>query len=278
MLPATMSSSGKQRRRKRCRCPVPPRRTENVDAGCSASDDATAVELSIRLLPRRVVAAEAAALLAGRRSGTWAPLPTMRRRDGCSSLSPVIAAAESLSSELAHRSPPRNAVGDREKKLVAFLPAEATPKPPSTKETERKSETLLTPPELSGCCRRRLRRGRERETEMIEADERSDRHRNRHSRKLRMSKREGMSSSTAARRWNTSSLFQPPERSCRAMPPIHYAELGFTPKGEGERSPARSRRRRNPPLSMAELWEGLMSLLFEELYSAHGSPRSLAGC
>lgn len=90
--------------------------------------------------------------------------------------------------------------------------------------------------------------------------------------------REGMSSSTAAHRWNPSSLFQPSERSCRAMPPIHCAEPGFTPKGEEKRSPARSRRRRNPPLSMAELWDGLTSLLFEELHSAHGSPGSLAGC
>nr|GLL49649.1 hypothetical protein Itr_chr15CG12630 [Ipomoea trifida] len=62
------------------------------------------------------------------------------------------------------------------------------------------------------------------------------------------------------------------------MPPIHCAEPGSTPKGEEKRSPARSRRRRNPPLSMAELWDGLTSLLFEELHSAHGSPRSLAGC
>nr|GLL42139.1 hypothetical protein Itr_chr12CG17940 [Ipomoea trifida] len=59
--------------------------------------------------------------------------------------------------------------------------------------------------------------------------------------------------STAARRWNPSSLFKAPERSCRAIPPIHCAEPGFTSEGEDERSPTRSCRRRNPPLSIVEL-------------------------
>nr|GLL29917.1 uncharacterized protein LOC109184751 [Ipomoea trifida] len=58
-----------------------------------------------------------------------------------------LAGEKKVDVELAHRLPPRNVVDDQEKKLVAFLPAEATSLLPSAKEMERKLEK---PP-----CRRR---------------------------------------------------------------------------------------------------------------------------